>query len=71
MKHKLHIQNKYFIDVKSGLKTFEIRQNNRNYKIGEVLIIKNLSKEKYLIKKIKYICSAEIYNLPNILILGI
>lgn len=69
--HKLFIQDKYFQDVKSGIKTFEIRRRNRNYKVGDAILLKNLKSKETLIKKIKYICDASIYDLPNILILGI
>ena len=37
MIHNLKIYPTYFADVKSGIKTFEIRRNDRNYKIGDVL----------------------------------
>lgn len=69
--HNLDIQNQYFQHIKSGIKTFEIRQRNRNYNVGDKIILKNIETNEVLIKKIKYICDASIYNLPNILILGI
>jgi ASC-1-like (ASCH) protein len=69
--HNLDIQDKYFQDVKSGIKTFEIRQRNRDYNVGDKIILKNLDNNEVLIKKIKYICDASIYNQPNIIILGI
>ena len=42
MEHNLDIQHNYFLDVKSGIKTFEIRRTNRDYNIGDKLILKSL-----------------------------
>ena len=35
--HKLKLNAKYYEDSKRGIKTFEIRKNDRDYKIGDVL----------------------------------
>ena len=35
--HDLKIYPQYFEDVRSGRKTFEIRKNDRNYKVGDLL----------------------------------
>ena len=43
MNHILDIQDKYFNDIKKGIKTFEIRRNNRNYSIGDDLTLVNLN----------------------------
>lgn len=71
MNHILDIQDKYFNDIKKGIKTFEIRRNNRNYQINDVLTLVNLKTNETLVKKIIYVTDASIYDLPNILILGI
>jgi ASC-1-like (ASCH) protein len=71
MNHILDIQDKYFNDIKIGIKTFEIRRNNRNYKVNDVLTLVNLKTNEILVKTIIYITDASIYDLPNILILGI
>lgn len=69
--HKLLIQDKYFKDVKSGLKKFEIRRNNRQYCIGDILALENIKTKEIIKKEIEYITDASIYDLTNILILGI
>ena len=69
--HKLLIQDKYFKDVKSGLKKFEIRRNNRQYCIGDILALENIKTKEIIRKEIEYITDASIYDLTNILILGI
>jgi hypothetical protein len=33
--HKLKLETKYYQDVISGKKTFEIRKNDRNFQIGD------------------------------------
>ncbi len=35
--HDLKIKQKYLIDLLRGVKTFEIRFNDRDYKVGDVL----------------------------------
>lgn len=40
MKHELKIEKDYFGSVLAGLKTFEIRFNDRNYQVGDVLVLK-------------------------------
>lgn len=38
MRHDLKLSNKYFDDVGRGLKTFEIRKNDRNYQVGDTIV---------------------------------
>ncbi|WP_445505788.1 ASCH/PUA domain-containing protein [Niallia sp. 03091] len=40
MKHELKIDPMFFGSVAAGLKTFEIRFNDRNYKVGDTLLLK-------------------------------
>lgn len=35
--HDLKLQSQYFKDVVSGKKTFEIRKNDRSYKVGDLI----------------------------------
>lgn len=71
MNHILDIQDKYFNDIKIGIKTFEIRRNNRNYKVNDILTLVNLKTNEVIIKTIIYINDVSIYDLKHILILGI
>lgn len=71
MNHILDIQDKYFNDIKIGIKKFEIRRNNRNYQINDTLTLVNLKTNEVLTKTIIYITDVSIYNLKHILILGI
>lgn len=58
MNHELKILPIYFNDIKKGLKNFELRKN-KNFKIGDKIILKEHNKKKYtgreIIKEIKYI----------------
>lgn len=38
--HELKIDPKYYLDVASGKKTFEIRQNDRHYQVGDIVQLK-------------------------------
>lgn len=37
--HNLKIWPEHFQDQKAGIKPFEIRKNDRNYKVGDILIL--------------------------------
>lgn len=40
MTHELKILKEYFNEVFNENKTFEIRKNDRDYKVGDILILK-------------------------------
>jgi len=37
MIHRLKTQKEYLLDVMSGNKTFEVRKNDRDFKVGDIL----------------------------------
>ncbi|MFK4941218.1 DUF3850 domain-containing protein [Lactococcus petauri] len=39
--HELKLDVKYFNEVKNGTKNFEIRKNDRDFKVGDILILKS------------------------------
>ncbi len=43
--HELKIYSKYFIDIASGIKNFEIRKNDRDFKKGDFLHLKEVENE--------------------------
>ena len=47
MEHELKIYPQYFADVISGKKKFEIRKNDRKYRVGDILILKEWDNIKY------------------------
>ena len=59
IKHELKTLPKYFKAVKEGIKTFEVRKDDRNYQVGDILILQEYAEGKYLIDtyqvKITYI----------------
>lgn len=44
--HELKCRPEYFNRVCIGQKTFEVRKNDRNFQVGDVLILKEYSPEK-------------------------
>lgn len=74
--HNLKILPKYFADVKSGIKTFEIRFNDRNYKVGDTLILREWTPEEgytgnVLQKEVVYLLDDSQYCKEGFVILGI
>jgi len=58
--HLLKILPEYYYSVKSGSKTFEIRKNDRNYKIGDLICLNLFNDGKFIdgeaiLIKIKYL----------------
>ena len=47
VKHELKTLREYFIAVGSGDKTFEVRKNDRDYKIGDILILQEYNNMAY------------------------
>ena len=47
MKHELKILPEYFKPVKDGIKNFEIRKNDRNFQVGDTLILKEWDVDGY------------------------
>lgn len=45
--HELKILPKYFKDVVDGDKNFELRKNDRNFKIGDSLMLKEFDNGAY------------------------
>lgn len=65
--HELKLQQPYFDAVHNGLKDFEVRFNDRFYKVGDrVKLIEYPSiSPKYVIKEIKYILEGGQYGLEK------
>ena len=40
VKHELKTWIEYFDKVADGIKTFEIRKNDRNFQVGDILLLK-------------------------------
>ncbi|WP_207578119.1 DUF3850 domain-containing protein [Listeria seeligeri] len=61
MIHNLKINSEYFLPVKDDLKKFEIRENDRCFRVGDIVILNEFSPEKNIYSgekitvKIKYI----------------
>ena len=43
--HKLKVWPEYFKDLLSGKKTFELRKNDRDYQVGDHLILEEFNPE--------------------------
>ncbi len=46
--HELKLDIKYFDDVKNGKKNFEIRKNDRNYQVGDILELIAYKKDSFV-----------------------
>lgn len=61
MVRNLKVWPEYFDDVRSGVKPFELRKNDRSFEVGDILILAEFNNEKQkltgriTIKEITYI----------------
>lgn len=60
--HNIKILPEFFVPVREGLKTFEIRFSDRNYKVGDILILNEWTSDGYtgrnVTREITYMTSA-------------
>lgn len=59
VEHELKLHPKYFDDVKTGKKNFEVRYNDRGFKVGDILFLNEYDNGFYtgriLKRKITYV----------------
>lgn len=69
--HELKILPKYFNEVSHNIKRFEIRRNDRKFKVGDILILKEYNEEdksftgREVKRVIKYILQGPCYGLEE------
>ena len=51
IKHDLKILPKYFEQVVSGKKTFELRKNDRDFRVNDMFVLREWDGEKYTGRK--------------------
>lgn len=75
MIHGLKQLPEYFKAVKNGTKTFEVRKNDRNYQVGDLLALNEYDGEKYTgrhcIVRVLYILDNSEYVKDGYIIMGI
>lgn len=61
--HEIKVLPEYFNELVDGNKKFEIRENDRDYKVGDIVYLREWDDDKFtgnaLIVKITYILTAE------------
>lgn len=72
--HKLKIKPEYFNDVISGKKKFEVRYNDRNFKVGDLVVLEEFKNNRYTNRfincEITYILDDPGYLKENYVVLG-
>jgi hypothetical protein len=77
MRHNVKCWSKYFDDVKSGKKSFEVRLNDRNYQVGDILRQSNYDPEikefvgEFVDCRITYILDDHMFCKPGYVVMGI
>lgn len=73
--HYLKINPKYFVAVEKGIKTFEIRFNDRDYKVGDIIHLQEVFDGEYtgraIDKEVCYMISDPEYCKEGFVVLGL
>lgn len=73
--HNLKILPEHFANVVSGVKTFEVRFNDRDYKVGDLVLLREFDNGEYtgreIVQEICYILDNPSYCKKDFVILGI
>ncbi|WP_296880213.1 DUF3850 domain-containing protein [Thomasclavelia sp.] len=73
--HNLKIEPKYFYDVIAGVKKFEVRKNDRDFKVGDYVFLEEYDHKGYTGKfvnaEIIYILDDQEYIKDDYVVLGI
>lgn len=75
--HDLKIQPQYFRDVCNGTKTFEVRKDDRGYKVGDKLVLNEWSETAGcytgagIVMRVTYILSETAFVREGYVIMGI
>jgi len=63
--HGLKTEREFFVEVVNGVKTFEVRLNDRDYKVGDILLLTEYQNDKYtgdyITKRVTYILDEKPY----------
>ena len=67
MIHELKLQQPFFDDVFYNKKEFEVRKNDRNFKVGDRLKLVEFPSDKprFVLKDVKYILEGGQYGIEN------
>ena len=70
MKHNIKIAPRYFIDIKKGIKTFELRVNDRDYKVNDTLTLEEWIPSygytgRTIEREVPYILYGGVFGLPD------
>lgn len=75
MIHELKIYNEYFEDVLTGVKSFEIRKNDRNFNVGDLLALNEFDGVTYTgrccLVSVDYIMNNPDYVKENMVVMSI
>ena len=75
MQHNLKIFPQYFEAIKYGEKTFEVRKKDRNYQVGDYLILQEWDgmtcSGREITAKVTYILDDPLYCKSNMIIMAI
>jgi len=73
--HELKTVNPFFTDIWNGIKSFEVRLNDRNFKVGDSILLKEYSLNGYesreILCKIIYFFSGHLMLKKGYVVLGI
>ena len=76
MVHQLKTKAEFFEEVASGVKTFEVRLNDRNFQVGDLLALNEIGKHgahtgRHCMVEVTYVLTDKAYAKAGYAVLGI
>lgn len=69
--HDLKTQEPFWSDVAKGLKTFEVRVNDRDYRVGDRLLLRSLATGCICLRRVVYIVDGPPFLPPGLCVMGL
>lgn len=63
--HQVKTLKEYYVAIDVGVKTFELRKNDRNYKAGDILHLMEYENNSYTGNQIKFLITYVLENCPQ------
>ena len=72
MTHEIKIEHKYLYDIVVGKKKFEIRKNDRDYKVGDYVFLNEYENDLFTINfaKVKIIYITDLMQIEGYIVFG-
>jgi hypothetical protein len=69
--HEIKTREPFWTDVRAGRKTFEIRVNDRDYRVGDRLLLRSLETGSVCVRRVTYMVDGPPFLPPGLCVMGL